>query len=98
MSEPTPPTAERIWYARLDRVLFDRDHRAHGRPFRTLFHHVLSVQANNRELMEFDDDARARYRRNPWHADPRDLELIKSGVDELFDWIGEAAGIGPMPR
>jgi hypothetical protein len=103
-TELSPPSAEALWFARLDRVLFDRDHRCHGRPFRTLFHRVLSVEQNDRELMEFEPDGRcsgtvrARYRPNPWHSDPPDPELIKAGVDELFDRIGEAAGIGPRPR
>jgi hypothetical protein len=65
VAELAPPSGEAIWWGRLDRVLFDRDNRCHGEPFRTLFHHVLWVQENDPQLMEFDDDGRARYRPNP---------------------------------
>jgi hypothetical protein len=104
MTEPTPPPAERVWFARLDRALTHRDDagrrvddRYHEEPLRTLFRRLLEVQTNCPQLMHIPEDGQCSYEPNPWHADPPDPGLIEAGTGELLDRIGAAAGIGPRP-
>jgi hypothetical protein len=63
----------------------------------TLWRGLLEVSANCPDLMMIPDQGPCSYRPNPWHADPAHPKLIQAGVRDVFDRIGAAAGIGPIP-